>query len=256
MLPNGWDVPSARVFEELGFRAVGTSSAALMVSLGYPDGEEIGRDEMVSAVRRIAGALSVPLTADVVSGFGETPKEVSGTVRSVIGAGAVGVNIEDFVHETGRLRPVQAQLERLGAVVELRGRSGVPLVINARTDALRFAEGDDASRFREAVSRASAYRDAGADCVYPMGLFDAAGIREFVRELDCPVNVMVRPGLPPVSELENAGVARLSFGPAAARAVFGLLKRIGEEVLEKGTYGSMLDGAITYEELNRLAGPR
>lgn len=256
VLPNAWDVPSARVFEELGFRAVGTSSAALMVSLGYPDGEEIERCEMVAAVRRIAGAVSVPLTADVVSGFGETPKGVSMTVKSVVEAGAVGVNVEDFVHETKKLRPVRVQLERLRALVELKRRTGIPFVINARTDALRYAEGDESARFREAVRRAAAYRDSGADCVYPMGITDAASISAFVKELDCPVNVMVRPGLPPVGELQRLGVARLSFGPSAAYAVFGLLKRVGREVLEKGTYSSMLEGAITYEELNRLARKR
>jgi 2-methylisocitrate lyase-like PEP mutase family enzyme len=129
-------------------------------------------------------------------------------------------------------------------------------VINARTDALRYAEGDESARFREAVRRAAAYRDSGADCVYPMGITDAASISAFVKELDCPVNVMVRPGLPPVGELQRLGVARLSFGPSAAYAVFGLLKRVGREVLEKGTYSSMLEGAITYEELNRLARKR
>ena len=106
ILPNGWDVPSVRVFEEAGFPAVATSSAGMMVSLGYPDGEVIEREEMVSAVRRIARALAIPLSVDVVAGFGETPREVAATVRSVIKAGAIGINIEDFVHATKKLYSV------------------------------------------------------------------------------------------------------------------------------------------------------
>ncbi len=255
-LPNGWDVPSARVFEEAGFPAVATSSAGMMVSLGYPDGEVIDRREMVSAVRRIARVLAVPLSVDVVAGFGQTSKEVVATVRSVIEAGAIGINIEDFVHETKELYAVEKQVEKLKAIKALGESMRIPLVINARTDALRYAPGDPESKLKEAIRRGLAYRDAGADCVYPMGLTDAASISLFVKALNFPVNVMVRRGLPPTKELERLGVARLSFGPTASYAAMGLLKRAAREVLEKGTYESLIEGAITFDELNSLAVPR
>src|SRR2546421_10944427 len=106
ILPNAWDVPSARVFEDEGFPAIATSSAGIMVSLGYPDGEVIDRKSFVSATQRIARALSVPLTADIVSGFGTTPREVVTTVKTVLTAGAVGINIEDFDHASGTLVPL------------------------------------------------------------------------------------------------------------------------------------------------------
>ena len=233
-----------------------TSSAGMMVSLGYPDGEVIDRQEMVSAVRRIAKVLAVPLSADVVAGFGETPKEVATTVRSVVEAGAVGINIEDFVHATKVLYPVEKQVEKLKAIKVLGESMRIPLVINARTDALRFAPGDQESKLKEAIRRGAAYRDAGADCVYPMGLTDAATISIFVKALNFPVNVMVRRGLPPTRELERLGVARLSFGPASSYAAMGLLKRAAREVLEKGTYESLVEGAITFDELNSLAVPK
>ena len=169
ILPNAWDVPSARVFEEAGFTAVATSSAGMMVSLGYPDGEVIGIEKFVTAIGRIAKALTVPLSADVVGGFGTTPDEVAASVRKVIGAGAIGVNIEDFVHETKRLLPVEEQLARLRAVMGLRKSLRVPFVINARTDAFRFAQGDEKARLEEAMRRGVAYRDLGVDCVYPWG---------------------------------------------------------------------------------------
>ena len=256
ILPNAWDVPSARVFENEGFPAVATSSAGLMVSLGYPDGEVIGRNEFVSAVERIAKVLSVPLSVDIVAGFGKTTEEVVATVKAILRSGGIGINIEDFAHATKKLFPAERQVENVKAIRRLGDIVGVPLVINARTDALRFGIGDDEAKFEEAVRRATAYRDAGADCVYPMGLTEAGSMSRFVKELDFPINVMVRKGLPPVSELERLGVARVSFGPSASYAAMGLLKRASEEVLEKGTYQNLVEGAIAFDELNKLATPR
>ena len=256
ILPNAWDVPSARVFEDEGFPAVATSSAGMMVSLGYADGEDIPTSEFIAAVKRVAGVLSVPLSADVVGGFGDSPEGVARSVGAVVKAGAVGINIEDFIHSTKKLLPVEKQVSRLRRLVELRKSLKVPYVINARTDALRFGAGDDDAKLAEAIRRAEAYRDVGADCVYPMGLTDAKSISKFVEALDFPVNVMVRRGLPPVSELKRLGVARVSFGPSASYAAMGLLKRASREVLEKGTYDSLVEGAIGFDELNALAVPR
>jgi len=256
ILPNAWDVASARVFEEAGFPAVATSSAGMMVSLGYPDGEGIDRKEFVSAIQRIARALSVPLSADLVHGFGRTPAEVRETVKRVLEAGAVGINIEDSIHETKQLVPVTEQVQRLEVLRDLRDSHDVPFVINARTDAFLHAPGSSEDKLAEAVRRGIAYRNVGVDCIYPMGLADAASIGAFVRALRFPINVMVRKGLPPIAELEELGVARVSLGPSASYAAMGLLKRASIELLQHGTYGGWLDGAITYDELNRLASPR
>ncbi|HUI23971.1 MAG TPA: isocitrate lyase/phosphoenolpyruvate mutase family protein [Nitrososphaerales archaeon] len=256
VLPNAWDVPSARVFEDEGFPAIATSSAGMLVSLGYPDGEEIPRREFDTAVGRISRVLSVPLSVDVVGGFGDTPEGVAKSVRAVIKTGAVGINIEDFVHGTKKLLPVEKQKARLRALIRLREALKVPFVINARTDALRYAPGDDDAKMKEAVARAEAYRDLGADCVYPMGLTDGPSISRFVKALNFPTNVMVRKGLPSVPELKRLGVARVSFGPSASYAAMGLLRRASREVREKGTFDSLIEGAITFDELNSLAVPR
>ena len=256
VLPNAWDVPSARVFEDEEFPAIATSSAGMLVSLGYPDGEDIPNTEFVSAVKRIAKVLSVPLSVDVVGGFGDTPEGVAKMVRAVISAGAVGINIEDFVHSTKKLLPLEKQEARLRALFRLQKSMGIRFVVNARTDALRYAPGDDDARLEEAIRRAAAFRDLGADCVYPMGLTDASSISRFVRALDFPTNVMVREGLPPVTELKRLGVARVSFGPSASYAAMGLLRRASKEIREKGTYDTLVDGAINFDELNSLALPR
>jgi 2-methylisocitrate lyase-like PEP mutase family enzyme len=253
VLPNAWDVPSARVFEELGFPAVATSSAGLMVSHGYPDGQTMPRRELMQAVGRIAHALQVPLSADLVSGYGRGAKAVAASVKAAVEAGAIGVNLEDLDTASGTLYRLPAQVKKIRAAREVAVALGVPLVLNARTDALRQAPGDDAARMKEAIRRSTAYRDAGADCVYPMGLTDPAAIATFVGALQCPVNVMIRPGLPDLAELERLGVRRVSFGPGASYATFGLLKRIGDEIRQHGTFRALTEGAISYDELNRLA---
>jgi 2-methylisocitrate lyase-like PEP mutase family enzyme len=253
ILPNAWDIPSARVFEDEGFPAVATSSAGMLVSLGYPDGEGIPRKEFLSTVGRMAKALSVPLSVDVVGGFGTSAEGVSRSVRAVVKTGAIGINIEDFVHSTKKLLPIEKQTARLKALVRLRGSSKIPFVINARTDALRYAQGGDEEKFEDALRRGATYRDLGADCIYPMGLTEAGAIARFVKELDFPINVMVRKGLPPVSDLQRMGVARVSFGPSASYAALGLLHRASREVREKGTYETLVEGAISFDELNSLA---
>ena len=256
VLPNCWDVPSARVFEDAGFPAVATSSAGMMVSLGYPDGETIDKREYLAAVARISRVLTVPLSVDLVAGFGESAEQVAATVREVVRAGAVGINLEDFLHASKKLFAAEQQVEKIKTVKKLRESLGISIVINARTDALRYAEGDESAKLSEAIRRATAYRDAGADCVYPMGLVDSVSIKTFVKALNFPTNVMIRKGLPPIKELERLGVARLSFGPTASYAAMGLLKRISREVLDKGTFDSLVEGAITYDELNNLATPK
>lgn len=257
VLPNAWDVPSARVFEDAGFPAIATSSAALSVSLGYPDGEKIGKDELFTVVRKIAGILTIPLSADVESGFGASIEQLSDTVRRVIEAGAVGVNIEDISDfEKKSLVPIEKQVERLKAVRRVADSLGIPFVINARTDAYRFVAGDEKSRLEETIRREKAYAAAGADCLYPMGLTDKDTIAAFVRAVNKPVNIMARKGAPTISELEKIGVKRLSLGPGPMYASMGLLRRIAQELKQDGSYDSLLAGAITFDELNALAKPK
>ncbi|MGC8561768.1 MAG: isocitrate lyase/PEP mutase family protein [Thermoplasmata archaeon] len=254
VLPNAWDVPSAKIFENSGFPAIATTSAGMFVSLGFPDGEAIGRRRFLSAVKMIAGVLSVPLSIDAVAGFGKNIKELKLTVKGIIETGAVGLNIEDFDHETGKLYPLESQLEKIAAIKEVGESMGIDFFINARTDALRYFEGDDDEKFAESVERSKKFRDAGAGCVYPMGLVRREDIERFVREMNgFPINVMLRSTTPPLKELERLGIRRASFGPGAIHAAMGLLKRISSEVLNEGKIESLINGAITYDELVDLS---
>jgi 2-methylisocitrate lyase-like PEP mutase family enzyme len=257
ILPNAWDVPSARVFEEAGFPAVATTSAGLSVSLGYPDGEKVSKEEMFVVVRKIANSLSVPLSVDIESGFGSSLTELQDTVKQVVLAGGIGVNLEDIQNfELKTIESIEKQVRRIKEVRNTANSMGVALVINARTDAYRLGEGEETQKIEEAILRANAYGDAGADCTYPIGITDAYSIRSVVNRVKYPVNVMVRPGLPPVSELQKIGVARLSIGPYGIYAAIGLLKRAAAELLNKGTYNAFAEGAINLAELNSLAAPR
>jgi len=142
VLPNAWDVASARVVEESGFKAVATSSAGIAFSLGHPDGQKIPREEMLAAIARIAKAVKVPVTADVESGYGKTPEDASRTARAVLDAGAVGMNLEDTIGGSSALVDLALQLEKIRAVREMGSRLKIPLVLNARTDVYLLQIGD------------------------------------------------------------------------------------------------------------------
>jgi len=257
VLPNAWDVPSARVFEDAGFPAIATSSAALAISVCYPDGEKIRKEELFSVVKKIAGVLSVPLSVDIESGFGASIDSLTDTIRRVIEAGAVGINIEDISDfEKKTLLPVEKQVERIRAVRTASDSLGIPLLMNARTDAYRFGTGDERARLDAAIRRERAYEAAGADCLYPIGLTDRESILTFVKAVNKPMNIMARKGTPTITELQEMGVKRLSLGPGPMYATMGLLRKIAQELKEKGTYETLLTGAITFDELNALSLPR
>lgn len=252
VLPNAWDAASARIFEAAGYAAVATTSAGVANSLGYPDGEAIPRDEMLFAIRSIARSVNVPVTADIEAGFGDTVDEVLETVRGVIEAGAVGINFEDGSKRgEERLLPRPDQLERIRAIRALGDEIGVPLVINARTDAY-LVPMDHSARFDTAVERANAYLDAGADCAYPIVVTDAQTIGELVRAINGPINILALAGVQSVPELERLGVKRVSMGAGPTRAIMGLTKRIAADVLQTGRYDSFLDCAMGSAEANGL----
>jgi len=254
VLPNAWDVASARVFEEGGFGAIATTSAGVAFSLGYPDGQKISREEMLARTARIAKAVKVPVTADVESGYGDRPEDAARTARDVIEAGAVGMNLEDAPGDGAHpLVELSLQIEKIRAVREAALKTGVLLVLNARTDVYLLEVCAPEKRYDETVRRLLAFRDAGADCVFVPGLRDAGTIGRIVRDVKCPVNILAGPGSPTVPELEKLGVARVSVGSAAMRATLGLVARIAEELKTSGTY-TTLEGGIPYADVNKMLG--
>ena len=251
ILLNVWDVASARLIESMGLPAVATSSAAVANSLGYADGERISRSEMLAVVRRISAAVKVPVTADMEGGYCNLPEGMAETAHELLEAGAVGLNLEDS-HQERKLVDVSLQQEKLRALKEAGRTEGVDLVLNARTDPYLLKDAGDTWRIEETVCRARAYRDAGADCIFVPGLSDAETIRRLLEESPGPLNLLAGKGGLPVPELERLGVARLSLGSGPARAALAAFRRIAREVLDQGTYHSMTEDTLTYDETQRL----
>jgi 2-methylisocitrate lyase-like PEP mutase family enzyme len=251
VLVNVWDVASALVVERAGFPAIATSSSAVSASLGYPDGEVISAGEMLDAVGRIAARLQVPLTADMEAGYGGSPEAVAQLAARLIQMGAVGLNLEDGTDPEGNLVDPEDAVARIHAVRESGASLGVPLVINARTDAFLVLTDDPRQALAEAISRLVRYRDAGADCLFPIGVRDAATIRTLVGELAFPINVLASPGAPSIGEMEELGVARVSLGGGPHRAALATLERIAEEVRYTGSYDSLV-AALTHADLDSL----
>lgn len=198
ILPNAWDAASAKLVAETGFPAVATTSSGVAETLGYEDGEATPADEMLAAVARIARVVDVPVTADLEAGYGLEGGELA---RRLLAAGGAGLNLEDTDHaHHPALQPIEEQCRRIAAI-----KAGGDVVVNARID-VHIRGGDTPT----ALERARAYREAGADCVYPIGIADEATIAAFTD--GGPVNVLLRPGAPTIERLAELGVARISLG--------------------------------------------
>lgn len=250
---NAWDAGSARVFEQSGAPAVGTTSAGIAYALGRPDGEALTRAELVDATARIATVLEVPLTADVESGYGATPAEVGETVAAILDAGAVGINVEDAAPEGGAgLRPVADQVARLQAARAAADAAGVELFLNGRTDVFWLGLGEPSERLEQAVARARAYVEAGADGIFVPGLADPDTVAAFTAAVPAPVNLLASRETPSLEALRRLGVRRLSVGSGPVRAVLDIAGRIALEVLETGNSELMAAGTLTYREANEL----
>jgi 2-methylisocitrate lyase-like PEP mutase family enzyme len=240
LLPNAWDAISARIFAAAGFPAVATTSGGVAWALGYADGEEAPWHEVVAATARIVRATPAPVTADIEAGYGDTPEAVASSIAEIIGVGAVGVNLEDGTPRgTAPIRTVADAARRIAAAREAASAAAVPIVINARTDLYLRNIGDPATRFDETVERGRAYLAAGADCFYPIGLYDRDTIGRLVKALAAPININVRAGLPSVAELEALGVARASTASQIALMAATTTRQIAEELKESGRFDAL-----------------
>jgi 2-methylisocitrate lyase-like PEP mutase family enzyme len=231
LLPNAWDVATARAVAAAGFPVVATTSWGVAGALGYEDHERAPVGEMLDAAARIAGGVEVPVTVDAEAGYGMRPGELAAALRD---AGAAGCNLEDTDHVAGGLRDPDRQAAWLGAVRRAASEDGYGLVINARIDLFLgpwlagAGPGTQAELVPEALRRANAYLEAGADCVYPIALWETDALRTFIAEVRGPVNVLRVPQSPSLAELAALGVARVSWGPILYReAMAGFEDRLG-----------------------------
>jgi 2-methylisocitrate lyase-like PEP mutase family enzyme len=264
VLLNSWDIGSSKLIEASGYKAVATTSMGIAASLGYPDCQVIQLSEMIGAITGIVNAVQVPVTVDIEAGYGNNLTEIIDSVKKIIATGIVGINIEDSIELSPILIDETEFCERISAIRALSDSLGFHLVINARTDSFYTSLGTQKEKLSESIKRGNKYREAGADCIFIQPVWEKETISTLVKEINAPINILANPkageGLPPsVSELQDLGVARLSLGSSLMKATLALIKKVADELSEKGTYNILLDtltplsdAAMAYKMTTRL----
>ena len=246
VLLNTWDPGSSKVVEACGYKAIATTSMGIAASLGHPDCEVIQLPEVLQIVTGIVNAVQVPVTVDFETGYGNNIDEIVESVTKLIATGVVGINIEDSIELSPVLIDETEFCERIAAIRALSDSLGFHLVINARTDSFYTSQASAREKLAESIRRGNKYREAGADCIFVQPVWDKETIRTLVKEINAPINILSNPtigaGLPPsVRELQDLGVARLSLGSSLMKATLALIKKVADELSEKGTYTVLSD---------------
>ena len=250
LMPNPWDLGTAKLLASLGFRALATTSSGHAATLGRPDGA-VTRAEALAHARSIVGAVDVPVSADLEAGFADDPDGVFATVAEAVAVGLAGCSIEDFLPGSDRpITDVRVAAERVAAAAEA-ARTGPGLVLTARAENHIRGNPDLA----DTIARLQAYQEAGADVLYAPGLTDVRDVRALVASVDRPVNVLTRPGLPGVAALAEAGVARISVGGAFSQVAAAALTRAARELLDPGTFDYLDLAAEGRAQLSTAFGP-
>ena len=250
VLPNAWDVVSARVLVDAGFEAIATTSGGCAFSLGFCDGDHISRAGMLEVVTRIANSVNVPVSADVEAGYGPSSEDVALTIRGVIEAGAVGANIEDSDKlNPGHLIPFELAVKRIGAGRAAADQAGVPVVINARVDGFHY--GNDDTVFDDVIRRANAYLEAGATCAFIPFISDSDLIGRVAAAIDGPINILAGPDTPSVQNLKKLGVRRLTVGSSFAKAALKVLQESARELQTSGTF-EFTRGVLSQNDVHRI----
>ncbi len=246
VLLNSWDIGSSKLVEACGYKAIATTSMGIAASLGYPDCQIITLSEMVDAITGIVNGVQVPVTVDIEAGYGNNLTEIVDSVKKIIATGIVGINIEDSIDLSPALIDEVEFCERISAIRALADSLGFHLVINARTDSFYTSAGSPQQKLSESIKRGNKYREAGADCIFVQPVWEKETIATLVKEINAPINILSNPtigaGLPlSVGELQDLGVARLSLGSSVMKATLALIKKVADELSEKGTYNILLD---------------
>ena len=257
VLLNSWDIGSSKLIEACGYKAIATTSMGIAASLGYPDCQVIKLEEMIDAITGIVNGVQVPVTVDIEAGYGNNLNEIIDSVKKIIATGVVGINIEDSINLNPVLIDEMEFCERISAIRSLSESLGFHLVINARTDSFYTSSGSLREKLSESIKRGNKYREAGADCIFVQPVWEKETIATLVKEINAPVNILANPaigaGLPPsVRELQDLGVARLSLGSSVMKATLALIKKVADELSEKGTY-SILSESLTPRADSALA---
>ena len=246
VLINSWDIGCSKLIEASGYKAIATTSLGIADSFGYPDCQIIQLSEMIESIEGIVNGVQVPVTVDIEAGYGKNLNEIIDSVKKIIATGIVGINIEDSIDINLVLIGEMEFCERINAIRALSYSLGFHLVINARTDSFYTSSDSQREKLSESIKRGNKYSEAGADCIFIQPVWDKETISTLVKEINVPINILSNPGnmagLPPsVRELQDLGVARLSLGSGLMKATLALIKKVADELSEKGTYNILLD---------------
>lgn len=233
LMPNPWDAGSARLLAGLGFGALATTSSGFAATLGRLDGR-VSQEEAIGHAAAIVSATHLPVSADLENGFGDRPEDVAETAARAVGAALAGFSIEDFTGDEGRpIYEPELAAERIAAAAGAAHAGDAHVVLTARCE--NFLHG--LKDLDDTIDRLNRYAAAGADVLYAPGLSTSAQIEAVLSNIELPLNVLARPGVPPVSELGALGVSRISVGGAFAFAGLGAVVEAAEELRDQGTYG-------------------
>jgi 2-methylisocitrate lyase-like PEP mutase family enzyme len=247
VMPGAYDVLSALLFQQLGFQAIQCTSGGIAAALGYPDGEVMSRDLFIQLTASFAGAVSVPVNADGEKGYGDE-EGVKETLRSLVAAGVAGMNVEDSLAKGGSgLVELTQQLRKIKSVMDIKQELGSEFFLNARVDSFHVMTSDPKKALNEAILRGNAYAEAGADCIFYLSLHDAKTIGTVANEVKAPISILAGPQSPSVTELQDLGVARVSYGSGFMKAAITGTKKLAQEILEKGSCNLLKDGVQTPE---------
>jgi 2-methylisocitrate lyase-like PEP mutase family enzyme len=246
VLLNSWDIGSSKLIEASGYKAIATTSMGIAASLGYPDCQVIQLSEMIKIMTGIVNGVQVPVSVDIEAGYGNNLNEILDSVKKIIATGIVGINIEDSIDLSPILIDELEFCERISAIRALSDSLGFHLVINARTDSFYTSSGSPQEKLSESIKRGNKYREAGADCIFVQPVWEKETISTLVKEINAPINILANPTIgagitPSIRELQDLGVARVSLGSSLMKATLTLIKKVADELSEKGTYNILLD---------------
>src|SRR5574338_119783 len=253
VLPNIWDPLGALLLEDLGYPAVATASASVAFTNGLNDGENISFRDLLSQLNKITGAISIPVSADIEKGYADNEIQLEENIEHLIDAGVVGINIEDTDKKTNVLLPIETQCRRIQVIKETSAKKGIPLFINARTDIyIRQNDLTSEEKLQETLKRGKAYKEAGADCFYPIAMKDYSDIKTTVGQLRMPVNIITIPGIPDLKILNEIGVARVSLGPSFLKIAVRAMKNLATQLLNYEGLDVITGNEITSDYLKTL----
>jgi 2-methylisocitrate lyase-like PEP mutase family enzyme len=249
VLPNIWNPIGARMLQLKGFSAAATSSAAISSSLGFKDGEHIKFHTQLDILKRIVDSVDIPVTADIESGYAKGSSGLKNSVNHVIQTGVVGINIEDSFEKEGSLRHVDQQCERISGIREVAEDNLVSLVINARVDCFLSKQSKpNTEMLNETIERANRYHEAGADCVYPIGVLDKDTILTLRKEIIAPINILGSRRSISLKEMQKIGINRVTFGPFLFRSVMKKFANIVDELGDFGSNDCFSEDTYSYDE--------